>query len=107
VLAVRQAAPDDADSLPVVVMPIAGAAFQAQLTQTTQCIASGIGLAGSQCLGAVINRMQHAAFFHGEDKDQPVDKAQQLLEVGVLAQAAVVQRGARIVGGCCRKPSPR
>ena len=44
--------------------------------------------------------MQHTALFDGEDEDEAVDEAQQLLEVGVLAQVPIVQGSAqRVVGG--------
>src|SRR5690606_20919174 len=86
-----QATKHNAGGLPVVVKAVAGAAFQAQIAQAAQRIAFGVGLPGLQCGGAVVVGVQQAALFHGKDKNHPVDQAQQLLKVGILAQAAVVQ----------------
>src|SRR5690606_23081674 len=94
-LALCQAPEDDADGLPLVVVPSAGTAFEAQLAQAGQGMAFGIGAAGGLCFGAIVLRMQQAALFHGEDEDEPVDQAQQLLEKGVLAECAVMQGGAQ------------
>lgn len=64
-LTLRQTTPDDANGLPVVVMPVAGAAFEAELTQAAQGVAFCIGLPRGQGFLGVIRRVEHAPLFHG------------------------------------------
>ncbi|WP_434132043.1 hypothetical protein [Methylocaldum sp. GT1BB] len=84
----------------MVVEAIAGASLEAEIAQPGQRIAFGIGAAGGKRLLAVVVAMQQAPFFHAEQKDQPIDETQELLEIGVLAEFAGVESGAqRLIAG--------
>ena len=90
---------DDANGLPLVIVPVAGATFEAEVAESGQRVAFGVGAAGSLRLGVIPLRVQNPAFFHGEHENQPVHQPQQLLEVGVATQLTTVQRSTQVVVG--------
>ena len=98
-LALVQPPEDDANGLPLVIVPVAGATFEAEVAESGQCVAFGVGAAGSLRLGVIPLRVQNPAFFHGEHENQPVHQPQQLLEVGVATQLTTVQRSTQVVVG--------
>ena len=77
---------DDANGLPLVFVMVAGAAFEAEVAESGQCVAFGVGAAGSLRRGAASLWVQNPAFFHGKYENQPVHQSQQLLEVDVSTQ---------------------
>ena len=68
---------------------VPGGAAHAALAQAGDAVALGVDAAGGR-RGA--RRMQEVAVLGGEQEDQAVDEAEQLLEVGLRGQVAAAQR---------------
>ena len=101
-LTAPDAAEDNLHRLPEVREAIVRAALHRPLAQPLQAVALRVEM--SRGLGRRVG-MEQSALLHREQEDEPVDKAQELLEVRRLRQRAVLQRGAkRAVVGMREKP---
>ena len=83
----------------MVVKAVTGAALEAEITQTGQGVAFGVGAARGKRFFTFVPRVQQAAFFNAENKDQAVDEAQELLKIGILTELTAVKCATQVIIG--------
>jgi len=74
--------------------------------QAAKGIPLGVDGTGSSGFSRIIRGVEQSPLFHGEEKEEAVNKAQELLEIGVIGEFARFDASAkRIIAGRLQKPT--
>jgi hypothetical protein len=101
-LAQGEAAEGDAAGGPEIGVAVEAGAAEGTIAQAAEGVALGVGFAGRAARGAVVGQMEEAALLDGEEKEQTVDEAEELLEVCGGGEFAGLEAGAEgvvVLGG--------